>query len=51
MPLTDLFPTGSREEAAKTFYDALVLQGKGLATIAEQSQPFEVLQVQFVQTE
>jgi hypothetical protein len=46
--LTDLIPSGSREEAAKAFYDALVLQSKGLILIAQQTKPFDTLQLELV---
>ena len=49
--LTDIMNPASRDEAAKTFYDALVLQSKGLVHIAPQAKPFDVLQLRLVEAE
>jgi Conserved region of Rad21 / Rec8 like protein len=50
VPLTQLMEARSREDAAKTFYDALVLQAKSLARIL-QNTGFEELQLQLVAAE
>ena len=50
VPLTDLMLDDSRSEAAKTFYDALVLQGKQMVTI-EQAEAFDDIQLCLVAAE
>jgi hypothetical protein len=43
--LSDLYLDQSREEAARTFYDALVLQSRGYIRIAPQTKAFEELSI------
>jgi hypothetical protein len=43
--LSQLYMEQSREEAARTFYDALVLQSKGYIRIAAQGQAYEELSI------
>jgi hypothetical protein len=44
-------PTCTRSEAAKCFYDVLVLQAKGLLHIAEQQVEYEDLKISLLDEE